>query len=57
MASYEARNAELGCKVGQLVMENDLPKKNHTPIERPSGALSSIVIGPTASRSDEIASG
>lgn len=56
LARYEARIAELERKVGQLVMENDLLKKTRASIERPSGEPSSIVSGPTVSRSDEVAS-
>ncbi|MCY3771749.1 MAG: transposase [Gemmatimonadetes bacterium] len=56
LAQYQARIAELERKVGQLVMENDLLKKNRPSVERPSGATSSIVSGPTGSRSDEVVS-
>ena len=55
LARYEARIAELERKVGQLVMENDLLKKTRPPVERPSSTTSSVVSGPTVSRSDEIA--
>ena len=55
LARYEARIAELERKVGQLVMENDLLEKTRPSVERPSGATSSVVIGPTVSRSDEVA--
>lgn len=56
LAQYEARIAALERKVGQLVMDNDLLKKARRPVERPSGATSSIVSGPTGSRSDEAVS-
>ena len=52
LARYEARIAELERKVGQLIMENDLLKKTRPPVERPSDATSSVVSGPTVSRSD-----
>ena len=42
--------------MGQLVMENELLKKNRRSVERPSGAITSVVSGPTVSRSDEAAS-
>ena len=56
LARYEARIAELERKVGQLVMENDLLKKARRAAEQPSGAMVSVVSGPTVSRSDEAAS-
>ena len=56
LARYEARIAELERKVGQLVMENDLLKKARRAVEQPSGAMVSVVSGPTVSRSDEAAS-
>ena len=56
LAQYQTRIAELERKVGQLVMENDLLKKTRPSVERPSGATSSIVSGPTGSRSDEVVS-
>ena len=56
LARYEARIAELERKVGQLVMENDLLKKARRAVEPPSGAITSVVSGPTLSRSGEDAS-
>ena len=56
LAQYEARIAELERKLGQLVMEKDLPKKNRRSVEQPSGATSFIVSGPTESRPDEVVS-
>ena len=56
LARYEARIAELERKVGQLVMENDLLKKACRAGEQRSGAMVSVVSGPTVSRSDEAAS-
>ncbi len=55
LARYEARIAELERKVGQLVMENDLLKKASRAVEQPSGAMVSVVSGPTVFRSDEAA--
>ena len=56
LARYEARIAELECKVGQLVMENDQLKKARRAVELFSGATTSVVSGPTDSRSDGAAS-
>jgi len=55
LARYEARIAELERKVGQLVMKNDLLNKTRSPVGWPSGATSSVVSGPTVSRSGEVA--
>ena len=56
LVRYEARIAELERKVGQLVMENDLLKKARREVELPSDAITSVVSGPTVSRSGEAAS-
>ena len=51
LTRYETRIAELECKVGQLVMENDLLKKARRAVVQTGGAMPSVVSGPTVSRS------
>ena len=53
LTRYEARIAELERKVGQLVMENDRLKKARRAVEQPSGAMVSVVSGPTRLPADE----
>ncbi len=55
LARYEAKIADLERKVGQLVMENELLKKTRRSVERASSVTSSVVSGPTDSRSDTVA--